>query len=184
MYGPYEIIYSKIQERFPFCLFMLSLPNKTCWGFNSLLCDLQNELNLFFAHKQSWCVWQTSRMLPFFSCLFFAMRFVKRQTVLTCFDLSRGLYAIIQGDQTWIRSFKMNPKVFQTLNLRSDIFQRVWMMNGRISNKLGPRTQKIQPLMFFTWWFGMFLGSRIDRNLIGICLNWSKQSDDPQATAF
>lgn len=30
MYGPYEIIYSKIQERFPFFSFMLSLPNKTC----------------------------------------------------------------------------------------------------------------------------------------------------------
>ena len=41
--------------------FMLSLPNKTCWGFKSLLCDLQNDhiigSNVFFINKQSKWFW-------------------------------------------------------------------------------------------------------------------------------
>ena len=151
MYGPYEIIYSKIQERFPFCLFMLSLPNKTCWGFKSVLCDLQNELN-FCCTQTVLDAYDKLRECSLFSCLFFAM----------------------------------NPKVF------SNFESQIWYFPTGVDDGwlAGSPTNLGQGLRKSNIWcssngdLACFSGSRIKRNLIGICLNWGRKSEDPQATAF
>lgn len=141
--------------------------------------------HLFFAHKQSLMRMTNFANAPLFSCLFFAMRCVKRQTILTF----QGVFMLsYKGIRHEFVASKWIPKYFQTLNLRSHIFQRV--LYRHMTGWAGSPTNLGQGLRKSNIWcssngdLACSLGSRIDRNLIGICLNWSKHSDDPQATAF
>ena len=82
--------------------------------------------------------------------------------------------------------FAMNPKVF------SNFESQIWYFPTGVDDGwlAGSPTNLGQGLRKSNIWcssngdLACFSGSRIKRNLIGICLNWGRKSEDPQATAF